>query len=87
MQKKYAPKPHYYLSTISVLPESQGRGLASKLIRSFLEKTDEQSVGTYTETMTPSNVGLYEHYGFQCMEQHRVPRTDLSIWALFRHTK
>ena len=87
MQKKYAPEPHYYLDTIAVLPESQGRGLASKLIMPFLEKADEQSVSTYTETMTPSNVGLYEHFGFQCMEQYQVPRTELNIWAFLRPPK
>jgi ribosomal protein S18 acetylase RimI-like enzyme len=84
MHKKYARDPHYYLNTIAVLPESQGRGLASRLIRPFLEEADERSMGAYTETMRASNVELYEHYGFQCMEEYCVPRTDLTIWALYR---
>jgi ribosomal protein S18 acetylase RimI-like enzyme len=87
MQKKYAPEPHYYLNTISVLPSAQGKGLASKLIKPFLEKADKEKLGVYTETMTPSNVSLYEHYGFQCVEQYRVPKTDLSIWAFYRPAK
>jgi ribosomal protein S18 acetylase RimI-like enzyme len=84
MQKKYASEPHYYLSTISVAPEAQGKGLASKLIKPFLHQADLEKVGIYTETMTPANVNLYEHYGFRCMEQYRVPRTDLSIWSFYR---
>jgi len=87
MQKKHAPNPHYYLNTIAVLPESQGKGLASKLIRPFLEKADEESVAAYTETMTLANVGLYEHFGFHCVEQYHVPKTELNIWALYRPTK
>ncbi len=84
MQKIYAPAPHFYLNTISVLPQAQGKGLASALIRPFLAQADQQVAGTYTETMTPSNVPLYQHFGFAVMEQDRVPGTDLSIWALYR---
>lgn len=84
MQKLYAPQPHYYLNTISVLPSSQGKGLASKLIRPFLARADAEKVGSYTETMTPSNVELYQHYGFKLMEDYRVPNTDLHIWSFYR---
>jgi ribosomal protein S18 acetylase RimI-like enzyme len=87
MQKKYAPKPHYYLTSIGVLPEFQGQGLASTLIRPFLKRADEEHVSVYTETMTPSNVPLYNHYGFQSMEEFKVPKTDLRIWALYRPNK
>jgi hypothetical protein len=84
MQKRYAPEPHFYLNTIGVMPEAQGKGLASKLIRPFLAQADTQGVSTYTETMTPSNVGLYEHYGFRVMEEYCVPNTELSIWSFYR---
>jgi ribosomal protein S18 acetylase RimI-like enzyme len=84
MQKQYAPQPHYYLNTISVLPDAQGKGLASKLIRPFLARADVERVGSYTETMTPSNVGLYQHFGFKVMEDYSVPNTHLHIWSLYR---
>jgi len=84
MQKQYAPDLHYYLETISVLPSAQGRGVASRLVKPFLDQADQQSVSVYTETMTPSNVGLYEHYGFKTMEDYRVPGTDLHIWSFYR---
>ncbi len=84
MQKRYAPEPHFYLNTIGVRPDAQGKGLASKLIRPFLEQADAQGVGTYTETMTPANVGLYEHYGFRIMEQQTIPATSLNLWAFYR---
>lgn len=84
MQKQYAPDPHYYLQTISVSPDAQGRGLASKLIKPFLEKALAENRSVYTETMTPSNVGLYEHYGFRVMEEYSVPKTDLKMWAFYK---
>lgn len=84
MQKKYATVPHYYLNTIAVLPGSQGKGLASHLIRPILLQADQESFGIYTETMTPENVNLFEHYGFVCQEDFRVPNTDLTIWSFYR---
>ncbi|GAB4203072.1 MAG: GNAT family N-acetyltransferase [Roseiflexaceae bacterium] len=84
MRQRYATAPHYYLSTIAVAPEAQGRGLATRLIAPFLRRAGQEGVGVYTETMTPANVGLYEHYGFRCMEHYRVPDTDLNIWSFYR---
>ncbi|MFN8443978.1 MAG: GNAT family N-acetyltransferase [Caldilineaceae bacterium] len=84
MHKQYASAPHYYLSTIGVIPAAQGKGLASQLIKPILAKADAERYSVYTETMTPSNVPLYEHYGFACQEKFEVPETRLSIWSLYR---
>jgi ribosomal protein S18 acetylase RimI-like enzyme len=84
LQRKYAPEPHYQLRSLAVAPESQGKGLASKLIRPFLAQADERSTSVYTETTVPANLGLYEHYGFECKEQYPVPGTGLHIRALYR---
>jgi ribosomal protein S18 acetylase RimI-like enzyme len=84
MQKRYASDPHYYLETISIAPTSQGKGLASTMIRPFLEKADAEGVGVYTETVTPSNVGLYEHYGLRVVEEYAVPKTPLKVWGFYR---
>ena len=84
MQKIYAPEPHYYLQSIGVRPGFQGQGLASGLVRPFLDEADSRGISSYTETMTPSNVGLYEHFGFTSVEQYAVPGTELNIWAFYR---
>jgi ribosomal protein S18 acetylase RimI-like enzyme len=84
MQKQYAPTPHYYLQTIAVDPRAQGQGLASRLIRPFLTQADARRLPTYTETITPENVSLYQHYGFRVMEDYTVPGTELHLWAFVR---
>jgi ribosomal protein S18 acetylase RimI-like enzyme len=84
MQKRYAPGPHLYLQTISVDPAAQGQGLASRLIRPFLAYADARRLGTYTETVTPSNVGLYTHYGVKVVEEYKVPGTPLIQWGFYR---
>jgi len=32
----------------------------------------------------PSNVGLYEHFGFRRVQQYAAPGTELGIWAFYR---
>jgi ribosomal protein S18 acetylase RimI-like enzyme len=84
MRKTYAPEPHYYLNSIGVVPEAQGRGYASKLIRPFLAKADSEGVSAYTETATPENVPLYEHYGFVVQEEYALPNTPLRLWSFLK---
>jgi len=69
MHKKYASEPHFYLDNLGVLPYARGQGLSSRLIRPFLEQADTQNVIAYTDTVTRSNVALYEHFGFECLEE------------------
>ncbi len=87
LQSKYAPEPHFQLRSVAVSPDSQGKGLASKLIKPFLALADEQSMSVYTETTVPSNIGLYEHFGFECKEKAAVNGTDISVAALYRPAK
>jgi GNAT superfamily N-acetyltransferase len=84
MHNQYAAEPHYYLRLIGIAPPAQGKGRASLLIKPLLAQADAERTSVYTETMVPSNVPMYEHYGFVCREQFPIPGTDLAIWALYR---
>jgi ribosomal protein S18 acetylase RimI-like enzyme len=84
MQKQYAPEPHFYLQTIGTLPEAQGRGYGAALLRAMIAEADAARLPIYTETMTPSNVPLYEHFGFVTREEYAVPKTSLRIWCFTR---
>jgi GNAT superfamily N-acetyltransferase len=84
MHKKYASEPHFYLDNLGVLPSARGKGLSSRLIRPFLEMADSQKVIAYTETVTRANVPLYEHFGFQCVEESYIPGMSLTLFALLR---
>jgi hypothetical protein len=60
------------------------RSECALLIRPFLEMADSQKTLAYTDTVTRSNVALYEHFGFQCVEESAVSGTGLTVWALRR---
>ena len=84
LHEQYACEPHYYLDNIGVSSASRGQGLASRLIRPFLALADAEQVIAYTDTVTRANVALYEHFGFQCVEERPVPDTGITVWALRR---
>jgi N-acetylglutamate synthase-like GNAT family acetyltransferase len=71
-------------SSVAVSPDSQGKELASKLIKPFLAQADEQSMSVYTETTVPFNVGLYEHFEFECKDKAAIKGTGISVAALYR---
>jgi GNAT superfamily N-acetyltransferase len=83
--RKYASEPHFYLDNLGVLKESRGKGFSSELIRPFLEMADVQKVIAYTDTVTPANVPFYQHFGFQLMEEKKVPGTGIVVYALRRN--
>jgi len=84
---KHANEPHFYLDNLGVLTSARGKGFSSKLIRPFLEMADTQKVIAYTDTVTESNVRLYEHFGFECVEKSRVANTGITVYALRRQVQ
>jgi ribosomal protein S18 acetylase RimI-like enzyme len=80
----HAAGPHFYLDNLGVLPSARGKGWSSRLIRPFLDRADAQKAIVYTDTVNPSNVPFYEHFGFQCVEASAVPGTDIIVYALHR---
>lgn len=87
LHKQYASEPHFYLDNLGVLPTARGKGVSSKLIRPVLEMADSQQMIAYTDTVTRSNVALYEHFGFQCVAEAPIPGTNVTVWALRRSPK
>lgn len=55
---------YWYLACIGVEPATQGSGLGSALLRSRLAVCDSQGALAFLESSKPSNVPLYEHFGF-----------------------
>ena len=84
VHSRMAPFKHWFLQTIGVDPQFQGRGYASKLLTPMLSRIDEESLPCYLETLEEQNVGLYEHFGFKVIEESKVPNTNLTNWAMLR---
>ena len=83
MKKHHPKQPHWYLSVLSVEPQSQGLGHGSALMKPGLERADAAGSGAWLETQRQANVGFYERFGFELVEQIMVDG-ELPIWLMWR---
>ena len=81
-----APAGHWFLDSVGVLPQYQGKGYGGKLIRAMLVRTDRESLPVYLDTMDEADVRRYEHFGFKVIDKSPVPKTNLINWSMLRET-
>ena len=84
LKKKFTDHYDWYLYNLSIKTDAQGKGIASKLIRPMLGFLDEEKMVSYLETNKASNVGLYQHYGFDLMKEEQIPKTPVIHYAMVR---
>ena len=87
LHKKHAPYPHYYLFFIGVDPAYQKKRVASRLITPMLGWLDMQKLPCYLHTQNENTIGLYEHYGFQVIEQLVLPDSGIGHTAMLRNPR
>ena len=87
LKKQYTDHYDWYLFNLSIKKDAQGKGLASKLMRPMLQFCDDEKMVAYLETNKASNVGLYQHYGFDLMKEEQIPKTPVTHYAMVRHPK
>ena len=78
------PEPLLYLSHIGVVPERQGEGLGSALMRDGLAPRDHHGVPTWLETSRVDNVAYYERFGFRTVVDEDAPDGGPHIWFMRR---
>ncbi|UCG87183.1 MAG: GNAT family N-acetyltransferase [Gemmatimonadota bacterium] len=79
------PEPHYHLNMIGVRRLHAGRGLGGRLLDAVHELSGSEpgSSGVSLTTEDPSNVALYERFGYEIVGHAKV--TDgFETWAFFR---
>ena len=82
--KRLAPSDHFYLQTLGVDPEHQGKGYASRLLKPMFARLDEEGMPCYLETFTEKDVQIYSHFGFDVLEESEVRDTGITSWAMLR---
>ena len=80
--KHHPDKPHCHLEAIGVLPERQGQGVGSLLLKHFCAYVDELKQAAYLEADQPKNVRFYERFGFNVVEEASV--LSLPNWFMWR---
>ncbi len=85
--EELAPNKHWYLTLLAVDPQYQGKGYASKLLHEMLSYIGEEGLPCYLETDGEKNVSMYQHFGFEIVEEFVVPETNDKFVAMLRKPK
>jgi GNAT superfamily N-acetyltransferase len=80
-------EPHWYLATVGVEPEQQGKGIGSALLQSMLSQVDEQGDPAYLESSKERNVPFYARFGFEVIEEFRSNVGSPPIWRMWREPR
>ena len=87
LKKEFTDNYDWYLFNLSIKKDEQGKGIASKLMRPMLQFCDDEKMVAYLETNKESNVGLYNHYGFDLKKEELIPSSNVMHYAMVRYPK
>lgn len=77
-------EPAWFLATVGVLPERQGKGLGSAVVRPGVEAARRAGVPAYLETSYAGNLPFYERLGFTVTAEVPLPGDGPRTWCLTR---
>ena len=84
LHKTLVTEPHWYLANIGIDPDFQGKGFGSNLLKPMLKRIEDEGYPIFLETNFERNVGLYEHLGFEAIDERIIPGTDIKNWAMLK---
>ena len=87
MDTGHPRRPHWYLDSLGVEPESQGRGVGSALMQPVLERCDRERMPAYLNAGSSRSRDLYLRHGFHVMEEFRLPEDGPPLWRMWREPR
>ncbi len=78
---------HWYLSTLAVERNFQGKGFGSELLNGMLHRIDREGLPCYLETDGEKNIAIYQHFGFRTIDEFLVPGRGEKMVAMLRKPK
>jgi GNAT superfamily N-acetyltransferase len=82
LHRQLVPEDHMFLWIIGVRPEFQKSGFSSRLIKPMLSRLSDEKSPCFLETHDEKNVSLYQHLGFNIIDESMIPGTSLKHWAM-----
>ena len=84
MEQGHPREPHYYLDSLGVVPEWQGRGVGSALMEPVLARCDAEQMPAYLNAGSSRSRELYCRHGFEVTEEFRLPEDGPPLWRMWR---
>lgn len=76
----------WYLATLGIRPEHQGRGLVTAVMAPVHARCDAEVTSALTET-PPENVAFSTRMGFEVLRNLTLPVEGPSLWITWREPK
>lgn len=86
-KNKYQGDNDGYLFAFATHLKEQHHGYGATLLRHLLNYLDANNLGCYLETFDEENIGLYEHFGFELMEQGNIRLNNFPLFAMYRRSR
>ncbi|MFC7328006.1 GNAT family N-acetyltransferase [Marinactinospora rubrisoli] len=80
-------EPCWFLATVGVRGDVQGRGLGGRVIAPGLRAADESGRPAFLETSEPRNVRFYRRLGFTVTAEVRLPDGAPVTWCMLREPR
>ncbi|HZF87760.1 GNAT family N-acetyltransferase [Streptomyces sp.] len=74
----------WFLNTVGVMPEVQGRGLGTAVLIPGVEEAARAGCPAFLETSSERNVALYERLGFKVTAEVLLPGGGPRTWCMRR---
>jgi GNAT superfamily N-acetyltransferase len=87
MESGHPTVPHYYLDSLGVEPEWQGKGVGSALMQPVLERCDAERMPAYLNAGSPGSRDLYLRHGFAVTKEFRLPEDGPPLWRMWREPR
>jgi ribosomal protein S18 acetylase RimI-like enzyme len=87
LHRRHFPANGQYLALLGVQPAHQGQGHAKKLLESMLTRLDALGQAACLETENARNVGLYQKFGFQLLDQSPLTGSPVNCWVMMREPR
>lgn len=76
-------EPHHHLAFLAVLPNEQGAGLGTALLRHHHASLDATATSAYLEASSPGSRELYLRHGYQDRDSFTMPDGP-TFWPMWR---
>jgi GNAT superfamily N-acetyltransferase len=84
MEEGHPRTAHYYLDSLGVIPEWQGRGIGSALMAPVLQRCDMERMPAYLNAGSARSRDLYLRHGFEVTEEFLLPDGGPPLWRMWR---
>jgi len=86
MEAAHPHEPHHYLWFVAVAPDTQSRGIGSKLMAPVLARCDAEGTPAYLEATSARNAELYVRHGFEVIGEI-TPAGGPTMYPMWRNPR